>query len=324
MKSTTNYNEPKLNSLLDLYQRFPDEQSCLDFIEQQRWNGKPQCPRCQSEKVSKFTTGKKAGRLWYCKGCRKQFTVKIGTIFEDSAMPLQKWFMAIWLCTAHKKGIASAQLARDIGVTQKSAWHMLHRIRYMMSFGMMNKKMKGTIEADETYVGGKPRKHSGEKLKRGRGSQNKTPVFGVVERDGDVVAYPVEKVDKVTLQGDLRDRVAKGSTINTDEWGAYEGLDDEYNHETVNHNFQEYARGHSHVNSIENFWSMLKRGITGIYHQVSPKHLHRYCGEFAYRMNTRKSKDGDRFGHVFGQAEGRLTYDDLTGKTNAQGQVQAS
>jgi len=305
--------EPPLRSLIDLQRRFPDEQACMDYIEERRWHGKPHCPRCDSEEVSKFSTGKKAGKLWWCAACRRQFTVKIGTIFEDSPLALQKWFMAIWLCTAHKKGIASAQLARDIGVTQKTAWHMLHRIRKMMSNGMLDKKLSCTVEADETYVGGKPRIGDGP-LKRGRGSEKKVPVFGVVERHGDVVAFPVDHVDKPTLHKAVKDRVAKGSTLNTDEWSGYVGLSMDYTHDVVNHGGREYARGYSHVNNIENFWSLLKRGIVGIYHVVSPEHLHRYCGEFAYRVNTRKVDDAERFGKVFGQAQGRLTYRELTGE----------
>ncbi|MDZ4746774.1 MAG: IS1595 family transposase [bacterium] len=308
--------EPKLSNLLDLHHRFPTEQSCFDYIEEKRWGRKPQCPRCTSEKAAKFTTGKYAGKLWYCNGCKKQFTVKIGTVFEDSAIPLLKWFHAIWICTAHKKGIASTQLAKDIGVTQKTAWHMLGRIRLMMSHGSMEKTLSGTIEVDETYVGGKEsNKHKDKKTPntQGRSTKTKTAVFGMKERGGDVICYPVDSVNKETLQGGINERVVQGSTVNTDEWASYIGLSDNYTHETVDHGAKEYTRGFAHTNNIEDFWSLLKRGIIGVYHSVSPVHLHRYCGEFAYRSNTRSVTDAERFGMVMGQANGKLTYKELTG-----------
>ncbi|MEY2719348.1 MAG: hypothetical protein RLZZ273_714 [Bacteroidota bacterium] len=182
--------QPKLKSVLDLHRRFPTEQSCLDYIEEKQWNGKPTCPRCETEKVSKFSTGKNKGKLWYCNGCKRQFTVKIGTIFEDSAIPLLKWFHAIWICTAHKKGISSTQLSKDIGVTQKTAWHMIGRIRHMMAQGSMNKMLSGVIEVDETYVGGKEvNKHKDKKTPntQGRSTKTKTAVFGIIERGGDVI-----------------------------------------------------------------------------------------------------------------------------------------
>jgi len=300
-------NEPKLSNLLDVIKRFPTEESCREYLEQVRWNNKPVCPHCNySEKIYRLNGGK----LYKCGNpkCYKPFSIKIGTIFEDSALPLQKWFHAMFVVSAHKKGISSYQLARDISVTQKTAWHMLHRIRLSMKTKSFDKPLDGTIECDETYVGGK---HRG---KRGRGSENKTPVFGMVARGGDLRSMPVKDVKRNTLKPIIDRHVAKGSTVMTDELPSYNCLSQDYTHERISHLKKQYVKGGTHTQNIENFWSLLKRGILGIYHHVSPEHLHRYCDEFEHRYNSRKIQDAQRFSRLLSQCEGRLTYQNLIDK----------
>ena len=295
--------EYKFNNLIDVARCFPNEAACRMFLEDMRWNGKPVCPHCGStDKMYRIQDG----RLLKCASCRKPFSVKVGTIFEDSALPLQKWFFAMFIVSSHKKGISSCQLARDISVTQKTAWHMLHRIRLAMETKSFNKSLEGTVEADETYVGGKH--HKG---KRGRGSENKTVVFGMVARQGKVRAMPVPDVKRKTLQGLIQKHVAQGSNVMTDEWTAYNGLNVAYNHQRIGHLKKEYVRGGMHTQNIENFWSLLKRGIIGIYHHVSADHMHRYTGEFEFRHNNREIKDADRFINLLKRTQGRLTYQDL-------------
>lgn len=295
--------EESLTSLLNIQKRFPGEKSCRDYLIQQRWNGNSVCIKCGSKR--KFYRINN-GELLKCADCKKQFSPKVGTIFEDSALPLKKWFYAIFLLSAHKKGVSSCQLARDIQVTQKTAWFMLHRIRYGISTKQFKAPLTGTVEVDETYVGGKH--HKG---KRGRGSENKTPVFGMAERQGEIRAMPVEDVTSDTLQGIVRDNVKEGSNVMTDEWRAYNGLNKYFDHKRINHRLQEYANNGIHVNNIENFWSLLKRGILGIYHHVSSEHLHRYCDEFQYRYNTRNAEDSERFSLTLTKCEGRLQYKEL-------------
>ena len=302
MKKTS---EKPFNSLLDLQKRFPDERSCREYLAYSRWGDLPICVHCgYTEKVYRINDGK----LYKCAKCRKQFTVRVGTIFEDSALPLQKWFMAIYLLTAHKKGISSVQLGKDIGVTQKTAWFMLHRIRYAVRTKTFNKKLSGTIEADETYVGGRGHKS-------GRGSETKTPVFGMAERGGVIEAQAVTRVNRQTLQAILNERVDSNSTVMTDEWRAYDKLGRRFkSHQHVNHNRLEYARGNVHTNTIESFWSMLKRGIYGIYHHVSPKHLDKYVDEFEFRCNSKHIADARRFGLMLNVCNGRMTYETLIDK----------
>ena len=307
MKTDQN-TEPKFRNLLEVQKCFPTEQSCIDYMIHRRWNDKPVCVHCgSSRKIYKMNGGK----LLKCADCRKQFSVRVGTIFEDSALPLQKWFYAIYIFSAHKKGISSCQLGKDISVRQATAWHMLHRIRESMRPKTNDSQLKNIVEADETYIGGK--KHKG---KRGRGSENKTPVFGMLERQGDVRTMPVERVNGQTLKGLIRKNIDLNATIMTDEWTAYNGLGKEFSsHEVVNHGRKEYVRaGSIHVNNIENFWSLLKRGIFGIYHHVSPEHLSRYCDEFQFRYNSRKDEDKLRFTAMLEHCEGRLMYKTLVGK----------
>jgi len=301
----TTVNEPKLSNLLDVAKRFPTEESCREYLEHIRWNGKPICPHCNnSEKIYRLNGGK----LYKCGNpeCYKPFSIKIGTIFEDSALPLQKWFFAFFVVSTHKKGISSCQLARDISVTQKTAWHMLHRVRHAMRTKSFNKPLDGTVKCDETYVGGKIKGG-----KRGRGSENKTPVFGMVARQGKLRTMPVHDVKGKTLKKIISQHVAKGSTVMTDELQSYNGLAQDYIHERISHLKKQYVQGGTHTQNIENFWSLLKRGILGIYHHVSPEHLHRYCDEFEHRYNSRKTEDAQRFSALLKQCAGRLTYRQL-------------
>ncbi|HSK71357.1 MAG TPA: IS1595 family transposase [Pyrinomonadaceae bacterium] len=306
----------KFKNLAELTSYFPDDQSCREYLEKQRWNGKPVCPHCQNDTVYKFADGKH----YKCKSCRRKFTVLIGTIFEDTKIPLRKWFIAIYIFISHKKGISSCQLAKDLGVTQKTAWHLLHRIRY--AFGIAEpEQLEDTVEVDETYIGGKAKnmhKSVKEKKIKGRGSSGKAAVLGLVERNGRVFARPVDKVDSNTLQSIVRSKVEKGANIMTDEFLSYTGLGLDYNHKTVTHSEGEYVRyetgGHIHTGTIDGFWSLLKRGIYGIYHQVSKKHLHRYCTEFDFRYNSRKSGETPRFDNVLSECNGRLMYKTLITK----------
>lgn len=306
MKKQAQNNEPDFNSLLDVVKRFPTEASCREYLEKIRWNDQPVCVHCGSMgKIYRMGDGK----TLKCSDCRKQFSVKIGTIFEDSPLPLQKWFFAMFLVTAHKKGISSLQLSRDIQVTQKTAWFMLHRIRHAIQTEAFKVPLKNTVEADETYIGGKNRGG-----KRGRGSENKTPVFGMIERKGELKVMPVSKVDSKTLCSIIDKNVEKGATMMTDDWKAYAKLSERYLHHVVHHGQKEYVRGGDiHVNTLEGFWSLLKRGILGIYHQISTKHLHRYCEEFEYRYNTRGNQDAERFQDTMTKCEGRLMYKTLIG-----------
>jgi transposase-like protein len=294
---------PEFRNILDLVDYFPTEESCHKYLAKIRWGDQLVCPHCGC--FRKIYT-LKGGKLFKCADCRKPFTVRIGTIFEDSALPLQKWFMAFYLVTAHKKGISSMQLARDIGVTQKTAWFMLHRIRYCVNSGKFNKPLSGIVEMDETFVGGKIKN-------KGRGSHtpNKTPVIGLVERNGRVVAAVADNVKSQTIKEVVRRHVLKGTKLMTDSYSAYERLGLDYPRESVNHIKGEYVRGNVHTNTIEGFWSLLKRGLVGIYHQASRKHLDKYIDEFEYRYNTRDLKDNMRFADALFHSDGRLTYKKL-------------
>ena len=301
------------NSLLQLIANFPDNDSCIKHYEQVRWSGVPFCPNCGNEKYYIINKGK----LYKCTNnqCYKRYNAFTGTIFENSKIPFRTWFLAIYIATNHKKGISSCQLARDLNITQKTAWFILSRIREMLK-EKAPVMLNNTVEIDETYIGGKisnkHKKHRAlTKMKQGNGSQNKTMVFGLLEREGNVKTIMVDKANGSTLKPLISEIVKEGSTIVTDGFSAYTGLKKQYKHETVNHLKDEYVRGDFHTNSIEGFWSQLKRGIYGIYHQVSPKHLHRYCDEFSFRYNTRKYSEGQRFDTALSQSDKRLTYENL-------------
>jgi transposase-like protein len=305
MKNTTE--QPVINNLMQLIKRFPTEETCREFLIMSRWNGKPVCIYCgHSEKIYKI----QGGKLLKCSKCRKPFSPKVGTIFEDSALPLQKWFHAIFVVSAHKKGISSCQLARDISVTQKTAWFMLQRIRLTMTTNSFAKPLDGIVEVDETFVGGKPRMFG----KRGF-PHDKGIAFGAVQRNGEARIQTIKDTKGKTLKSAVRENVSPDSIVMTDNYKGYNGLDKEYKeHDVISHSTHQYVNGIIHTNTIEGFWSLLKRGIVGIYHHVSKEHLHRYCEEFEYRYNSRKLNDSARFGLLLSTCNGRLTYKDLIHK----------
>lgn len=302
--------QSKFNSLLQVLDFFKDEATCKNYIAQQRWGGTVACPHCGSTKVYTTNRGFTCGE----KLCAKKFSVTSGTIFENTKISLRVWIAAMYLCTAHKKGISSLQLSRDLNITQKTAWFLLHRIREMLVTDTQE-QLTGTVEVDETYVGGKKiNKHKSvrAKLKDGTGYVNKTPIVAMLQRDGTIVTVVSPIANGDTIKPFIYKHVAPGATVITDGFSAYTGLDKTYTHEVVNHTDNEYVRGTFHTNNIEGFWSQLKRGIIGIYHQVSPKHLHRYAHEFGYKYNTRKQLDTVRFEQSVGRCNGiRLRYSDL-------------
>ncbi len=275
-------------TILDLINTFPDEESCIEHLEDLRWE--------DGNIISPFDAESKVyickGNRYRCKNSGKYFNVKSGTLFDNTKVKLQKWFLAIWLITSHKKGISSVQLSKDIGVTQKTAWFMLHRIRNCFGFDNDN-DLTGEVEVDETYIGGKNKnRHAAKKIKhsQGRSTKDKASVFGAVQRGGKLNAKHVPDVGMRTLTNEIVANV-KDATIYSDEWLGYKSLKRIYDHQFVKHGNGEYVNGQIHTNTIEGFWSQLKRGIFGIYHFTSVKHLQNYVDEFVFRYNTRKGNE---------------------------------
>lgn len=299
-------------TLPQLLDYFKDEQTCREYLEQQRWNGEPVCPFCNTKNPYRTNRGFKCRN----KECYKKFTVTVGTIYENSKVPLRTWFAAVYLCTSSKKGISSLQLHRQLGVTQKTAWFILHRIREMLRAKAPH-MLKDVVEIDETLVGGKNKnRHADKKVKgsQGRSAKDKTPVLGAVQRGGKLVAVAVPDTQAETLKPIIKKWVEDGSIMVTDEYRSYNELKRDYLHVTVNHSEEEYVRGAFHTNTIEGFWSLFKRGIFGIYHNVSPKHLQRYVTEFESRYNSREIKDNERFELSVQNSTGRLKYKQLISK----------
>ena len=296
----------KFDSLFDLMAAFPDEQSCVDHLRAIRWRDGEFCPHCQGNRIYTFSDRK----TFKCGDCRQRFSIKVGTIFEDTKLPLRKWFMAIWLITNHPKGIASTTLAKDIAVTQKTAWFVLHRLRHAARTPSFNAPLKGTVEVDETYVGGKEKnKHEWQRTGDTKGGKGKEIMLGMVERDGELRMVHVEDMKAKTVQAVVRENVARGANVMTDEHASFVGLGQYFHHHTVNHGAGEYVRHYTlHTNSIESVWALLKRQIVGIHHWVSPKHLNRYATEMAWRFNRRDLRVTDRMNDLFASVEGRLTY----------------
>lgn len=293
-------------NLTDFHDFFKDEATCREYLAQKRWNGKPVCPYCKHDKVYRIENGKR----YKCANneCYKKFSVTVNSIFEDTNIPLRTWFLAIYLCTSHKKGISSVQLAKDLGVTQKTAWHLEHRIREMLKT-KEPVMLSNEVEVDETFVGGKDKNRHFDKKKGtiGRGVQeDKVVVLGLVERNGKVVAKRIPNAKAQTIIPMIENHVAKGTTMLTDEWYAYGKLHTlGYEHKTIEHNLKIYVVGDIHTNTIENFWSVLKRGLYGIYHFASKKHFDRYLDEFTSRYNTRSLSEVERFDHFLTQSSDR-------------------
>jgi len=300
------------STLQEAIEYFADAQRCLDFAIAMRWPQGPVCPRCNSLE-HRFV---KTRTLWVCKSCQKQYTVKVGTIFEDSPIKLNKWFCAMWMIVSAKNGVSSYEIARSLGITQKSAWFMMHRIRLALQHGSIDRKLMGDVEVDETYIGGKARnmhKDKQAKLMRNEGSFRKAVVIGMLERKGEVRTAVLNTASTKLLGEAVQKHVVPGSNLFTDQAAGYIKVGREYAHNVINH-AEAYVQGNIHTNTIESYWSLLKRGIKGTYVSVEPFHLFRYLDEQAFRFNTRKDNDQGRFMAALSQISGkRVTYKNLTG-----------
>lgn len=303
-----------LQQLLDF---FKDEATCKAYYEQQRWNGNVVCPHCGHTKVYRTTRGFKCAN----KECYKKFSVITRTIFENTKISLRTWFAAMFLISTSKKGVSSIQLANTLGITQKTAWFVLHRIREMLKDTNVE-VLNGMVEVDETYVGGKNKnRHKDKKVEnsQGRAAIDKTPVVGLVERNGRVLTFVAENTEAETLHQIIDNNVSNEAIIVTDAYKSYVGLNKKFNHVVVKHEDGGYVtkigEHKFHTQNIENFWSIFKRGYIGIYHYMSKQHLHRYTTEFGYRYNTRGKASVERFEDAVKKvSSARITYNKLIGK----------
>lgn len=301
-------------NILDFQKHFDTEEKCREYLEQQRWNGTPACPFCGSLNVCRF----KNGRTFKCreKECRKKFTVTVGTIYENTKIPLTKWFLATYILAVHSKGISSLQLATWLGVTQKTAWYLNHRIRQMLT-DTQPELLEGICEVDETYIGGKESNKHASKRKAKGGVGGKIMVLGAVERKGRVKTKVIPQTNIENVTETIKEFIAPDSTMVTDEHHAYNRVKELYNHKTVNHREKEYVRVEEilvHTNNIEGYWNILKKQINGIHHSVSAKHLQRYCNESAFRYNHREAFQDERFADALANCDGVLKYKNLIGK----------
>ena len=314
----------EFKNLKDLITKFDTEEKCQDYLIKQGWNGKPSCPFCGFHKAYKIEKGKR----FKCANsqCYKKFSCTVGTVFEKSNIPLTTWFPALYLIASHKKGISSVQLGKDLGVTQKTAWFMLHRVREALK-DKKSSLLSGTVEVDETYLGKKFRseykgvkeedltnRHVMKHVSRGM-------VMGMVQRGGDLRVKVFTDRNHIEMKEFIKANVLPGSNLYTDEANSYKQGLEEFKRGAIVHSVKQFKKGDIHTNTIESFWGVMKRGIYGIYHQVSYKHLQRYCDEFAYRRNTRTLTDNVRFHVTLSQLQGRLTYKQLTDGEKAKRQI---
>lgn len=311
----------KPRTLMDAVRHYSDKENALAEVADSRWHGQIVCPHCAADSPIFLKTR----RVWKCSKCRRQFSIKGGTVFEDSAVPMDKWLTAIWMVANCKNGVSSYEIARDLGVTQKTAWFMLHRIRLAMQDERKGGKLSGEIEIDETFIGGKARNmHKAQRAKKlegkGGGAVGKIGVQGLLERGGNIRVHVINDSSMGTLVPNVQENVEKGAHVYTDELKSYFQLQADYAHDVINHT-EMYVNGQIHLNGLENFWSLLKRGLGGTYVSVEPFHLFRYVDEQAFRYNHRKNEIGlplsdyDRFKAVLSHVVGRrLTYKQLTGK----------
>ena len=302
-RNTTEIDHDLNAGLPGFFRRFSTDDACRAYLEVRRWPDGPVCPHCEGGKPT-YTISGKAARpgLYKCGACRTQFTVTIGTIFEDSHVPLHKWFAALYLMASSKKGISAHQLHRSLGLTYKTAWFLCHRIRHAMRTRAFRTRLAGTVEVDETYVGAK------KPGKRGRGAAGKTIVFGMVKRGGNINARTVPNVKQRTLQPIVNHTVRKGSRIMSDELASYLGLGGRYRHGVVAHSRSYVAGKDIHVNTAESFFALFKRGIHGTFHHIKQHKVDMYCGEFGFRWNTRHATDGERFIDALTHCDGRLKW----------------
>jgi len=302
----------KFKSIHELYKIFPNEKSCIKYLERHRWKGIISSPFNPNSKVYPC-----ANNQYKCEKTNRYFNVKVGTIFENTKIPLQQWFWVLYSFVNRKKSISSCQLAEDIHVTQKTAWFMLQKLRHASNLALFKEMLKDFVEVDEAFVGGSNlNRHWDKKVpnSQGRSWKDKTPVLGIVEREsGKVFIQVVPNVKQNTLKSIIKNKVKKGSTIYTDEWYRHSRLDKYFTHELVNHKIKQYVNGKASTNAVENRWSHLKRIITGIHHWVSKKHLQKYIDEFVMKNNTRKYNKQDKFDLLLSSTIGkRLTYQQLT------------
>lgn len=306
--------DTNIKSMFDLMKAFPTEQSCYDYLENLIWAGKPTSPYDSESRVYKC-----AGNMYRCKNTDRLFNIKTGTFLENTKLPLQKWMLAIWLITSHKKGISSLQLGRDLAITQKTAWFVLQRIRATFKIENFNEigGENEVVEMDETFVGGKNKnRHKDKKVaqSQGRSFKDKTPVFGMLQRNGKLTAIVVSDTKGTTLKPLINKYVAHGTRVITDEWLGYRNLPPAYDHQCVDHGKKIYVNlddGSIHSNSIENSWKQFKTSYNGIYNWMSRKHLQLYVDEFVYRFNMRKHPDSDKFNWMLVNGAVRTKYKDL-------------